>query len=160
MPISLFQVFSPKEGDKLEVGKTYQIKWSPTAANIVSIYLDTGIVCVKAPCPSRVTIAENVPAQNRSYSWTISKDLGIYPKARIVVQYVSNSAMSGYFSIVSFLTQTYSSKYCVADSDCVLLTCAGPFNKEYAKTLPPDLPCTQYLDYQVSCIENKCTAVK
>lgn len=48
---------------------------------------------------------------------------------------------------------------CANDSDCVLLTCAGPFNKEYAKTLPPDLPCRTYEGNNVRCAANRCTAV-
>lgn len=49
---------------------------------------------------------------------------------------------------------------CATDDDCVLWMCAGPLNKEYAKTLPPDLPCATYNGYEVGCIARKCTAVK
>ena len=49
---------------------------------------------------------------------------------------------------------------CTMTDQCVLLLCSGPFNAEYAKTLPTEPPCAVYAGYQVQCLQNLCTAVK
>ena len=49
---------------------------------------------------------------------------------------------------------------CTVDTDCTLLLCSGAFNKEYAKTLPPDNPCLIYEGYAAKCVASKCAAVK
>ena len=65
------------------------------------------------------------------------------------------------FRFISTTAESVSEKtFCDASSDCVLWLCAGPLNKEYAKTLPPDLPCAMYDGYSVSCIDHDCSAVR
>ncbi len=49
---------------------------------------------------------------------------------------------------------------CTQNVDCVLLTCAGAFNKEYVKHLPPEPPCMVYEGYSAACIQHVCTPVK
>ncbi len=97
-------VIWPVAGDRWQAGETYTIAWKPLATvETVNIYLDTGIKCVTKPCPSRITIAENVPAvDNIFYYWTIPLNMSAYPRAQIIIADSSNGDVggrSGYFSI-------------------------------------------------------------
>lgn len=51
-------------------------------------------------------------------------------------------------------------KFCRKDNDCILSICSGAFNKEWAKTVPPDLPCRVYEGYTARCVEQKCTEIE
>lgn len=56
--------------------------------------------------------------------------------------------------------KTYNnSRSCLQDSDCTLFICSGCFNKEWAKTAPPDLPCMAYQGYNCKCSNKICTTV-
>lgn len=66
-------------------------------------------------------------------------------------------------STFKFLNQdqiTNNSKSCQQNSDCALLQCSGCFNKDWVKTVPPDLACLQYSGYQCECMNNKCTEIQ
>jgi|GEM_PF-3648690 len=49
---------------------------------------------------------------------------------------------------------------CSSDSDCTLFICSGCYNKEWARTAPPDLACVRYSGYACRCIGGKCIETK
>lgn len=143
---SQIKVVSPIAGSSVNGDEDYTIKWTGGESKIEINLIEITGTGSNAPLrfedlPNTGSFAVKFPNKESQYRIVLFDEVG-------------HSARVDDISVIP------NHKYCNSNSDCVLFLCGGPFNKEYAKTLPPDLPCTAYYGQKVSCIDQKCTAVK
>jgi len=51
-------------------------------------------------------------------------------------------------------------KFCNTADDCVLRSCIGCVNKEWAELAPPEPPCMRFGNYTgCECVDNKCVEI-
>ncbi|MEI7688690.1 MAG: Ser-Thr-rich GPI-anchored membrane family protein, partial [Candidatus Nomurabacteria bacterium] len=102
-------VVTPNGGEIIKMGSIYTITWkAPAGVSTVNIYIDTGIRCVVAPCPSSVVIANGVK-NTGSYSWYVDPKI-TYGNGSGLKMVISNGnykdSSDATFSIASSVTTT------------------------------------------------------
>ncbi len=86
-------VLAPNGGEIIKMGSTYPIKWKASVGvSTVNIYIDTGIRCVVAPCPSNIVIANGVK-NTGSYSWYVNPKI-TYGNGSGLRMFISNGNYS------------------------------------------------------------------
>jgi len=98
----LITVFSPKGGEKLVIGETYDITWTSKGVEKIDIELNSWRADSAFGGPYGWTIVDNIPASLGRYSWTIPANIEpkTYPadmqKIKIVSAENLPSSVSGY----------------------------------------------------------------
>jgi len=125
-------VLSPNGGEKLEVGKTYGIKWVPKGT--INPNSNVNIELLSGAGRGWEITYNKIPVGNESYNWTVPS----LPADNYVVHIWLNENVSiqdksdNYFSIIA--TTTSSTYYPIYPYDADVKTCSDSSGKVYPTT--------------------------